>query len=265
MKRERLWLVVLLSLTGITAVFAGNGEGASGSRAGSRTNPYFEYYRRASYSNFSFAFGTGLSAYTGDLSSPMHFRRQRYHLNPHGSVNMQYRFTNYISARVEGSLFKLYSEPAPGTWNDKAFKGNNAEYYLGIVHDLYPKSEVEFYARRWNPYVFAGIGLLHYNPTDPETRESYRPQGNNAGYIYPKVARTIPLGIGINYYPHDHISIGFEAGYRFTNTDYLDDASWEGDPNPKNDGYFMYGSKLTKQLLPRKYNYKKRVKAGQRY
>ncbi len=267
MKIERLWLAVFFCITSIAAAFAENdgNKAVPLNSSGNKSVPYFELYRRASYSNFSFAVGTGLTAYTGDLSSPIHFSRQRYHLNPHGSVNMQYRITNYISARVEGSVFRLYSEPAPGTWNDKAFKGNNSEYYVAIVHDLYPKNEVEFHARRWNPYVFVGLGAVLYNPTDPETGESYRPQGNNNGYVYSRTARIIPLGLGINYYPHDHITIGFEMGYRPTSTDYLDDASWEGDPNPKNDGYFIYGFKLSKQILPRKYKYSRRVKAGQRY
>jgi hypothetical protein len=267
MMLRKIGFLLLTGLAILNHAVAGTGEGKSLTQQAIRKAdpPYLEFYRRASYTNFSFTVGLGLTAYSGELSNPFHFRRQRYHMNPHGSVAAQYRLTNYISARAEGGLFRLYSRAAEGQWDNKAFRGHNAEYYLAIVHDLFPKSEVEFHARRWNPYVFLGIGMLNYNPTNPETRESYRTQNADGEWTYPTMARIIPMGIGINYYPHDHISIGFEAGFRPTNTPYLDDTVAENDPNPRNDRYFIYGFRLTKQILPRKYNYNKRVKAGQRY
>jgi hypothetical protein len=224
--------------------------------------PYFEYYQREAFSNISLSVGFGASAYFGEYGNPLHFRRQNFHLNPHGAVALQYRLTNYISLRGEFSLFRLSSRPLDteerffASSPEIGFRTHAVEYYLGIVHDLFPKNQVEFWGRRWNPYVFAGFGQVYFVPTHPETSEQLKYR-DGADYEYHQVARLIPVGLGFNFYPHNHISVGFEAGYRFTNTHFLDGAKALDQP-ARYDKYLFYGVKLTKQFLPARYYYYKR-------
>ncbi len=224
--------------------------------------PYFEYYQRETFSNISLGIGFGPSAYFGEYGNPLHFRRQNYHLNPHGSVELQYRLTNWISVKGEFSLFRLSSRPFGSDAKffasspEIGFKTHAVEYYLGIVHDLFPKSHIEFWGRRWNPYAFAGYGQVAFTPRHPETNENLRPVLPDGEYAYHLVARLIPVGLGINFYPHNHISVGFEAGYRFTTTHFLDGAKVVEQPEPaRYDKYIFYGVKLTKQFLPARYYY----------
>ena len=98
-------------------------------------------------------------------------------------------------------------------------------------------------------YVFGGIGGVYFNPVgfdrfiDPLTGElgsgvkyglrDLRTEGQGApgdtlfapGTTYSPVAICIPMGIGIKKAFNGNGGIKLEFGFRFTNTDYLDDVS----------------------------------------
>jgi hypothetical protein len=84
-------------------------------------------------------------------------------------------------------------------------------------------------------YIFAGIGGFHYNPKAQADSNwvALRPlrtegQGLNGGpERYRKIGLCIPVGLAISKRITHQMSIGLEANFRFTNSDYIDDVSTE--------------------------------------
>ena len=86
-------------------------------------------------------------------------------------------------------------------------------------------------------YVFGGIGGVYYDPSgyDRFIDENGRLVGSGVKYklrplqtegkSYNNIAICVPAGFGIKKAFNSQGGIKLEAGYRFTNTDYLDDVS----------------------------------------
>jgi hypothetical protein len=75
-------------------------------------------------------------------------------------------------------------------------------------------------------YTITGIGLLYYLPTAEINGTLYNLRKNrNEGTFYSPLTLCFPVGLGISYAYNSHYKFSFELSYRFTTTDYLDDAS----------------------------------------
>ncbi len=206
--------------------------------------PYFSLYAHPKFSRTMWHTGVGVGIYSGDLAAPFHVGRQGGFLNPQLNAGIAYQLTHFVAFRAEGAWFRLRATPGEGLWGGTGFKGNYWEASVSLVHRIFPKYYFESIYRGFDPYVFVGIGLMRYStkPIGTLTEESGRAQGTS---------RVIPLGVGFNYQLRGNIWLSLEAGYRLTQTDLLDNASVAEDPNPKNDGYYLYRIVLTVQ--PRKH------------
>jgi len=88
---------------------------------------------------------------------------------------------------------------------------------------------------RYTPYVSLGVGVFSYDPYAYYNNEKYflrnlgtEGQGSTAypdRKPYSSMAIAIPLTVGFKYNVNDKLNVFAEAGYRFTNTDYIDDVS----------------------------------------
>jgi hypothetical protein len=82
-------------------------------------------------------------------------------------------------------------------------------------------------------YVFAGIGGFWFNPKGQYNGNWYALQPlstEGQGVVatrkqYRRFTGCIPIGLGGKYSINNNISVGFEMGFRYTFTDYLDDVS----------------------------------------
>ncbi len=84
------------------------------------------------------------------------------------------------------------------------------------------------------PYMFVGLAYFHHNPqteyngTTVSLRD-YRTEGQGVLPGAPKQYSlhqiALPIGLGVRYKLSKQLDLGFEIGWRFTTTDYLDDAS----------------------------------------
>jgi len=87
----------------------------------------------------------------------------------------------------------------------------------------------------YTPYVSLGVGLFSYDPYAYLNGNKYflRPLGTegqgDSAYKdrkpYNTMALCFPLAVGFKYNISDKMNFFVEVGYRFTNTDYLDDVS----------------------------------------
>lgn len=84
-----------------------------------------------------------------------------------------------------------------------------------------------------SPYLFAGVAGFYFNPqvkasngvlTDLQTLGT-EGQFLEGGKPYSRFALAIPAGIGFKMAATKRINLGFELGFRYTFTDYLDDVS----------------------------------------
>lgn len=82
-----------------------------------------------------------------------------------------------------------------------------------------------------NVYLFGGIAGFAFNPKAKLDGKTYKlqPLGTEGQGLdgapdpYKLTSLAIPMGLGFKYYLTRHWNVGFEAGFRYTFTDYLDD------------------------------------------
>ena len=82
------------------------------------------------------------------------------------------------------------------------------------------------------PYVFVGLAGMYFMPKARYEGKyiSLRPLGTegqtlNGGKAYSPFTVAIPFGLGVKMSLNRRMNIGFECGFRYTFTDYLDDIS----------------------------------------
>ena len=149
--------------------------------------------------------------------------------------------------------------------NEKFFRASRNQHFRNRIAELSGTFIFDlvqnrgFFYRRPDkpiPYVFAGVALAVHNPQAqaPEGGWVLSPGGvpsyeaytetnkpwtedvdpgqwvnlrdyKTEGVSYSSVLINIPFGIGVRYKLNDKLDIAFEAGYRWTFTDYLDDVS----------------------------------------
>jgi Domain of unknown function (DUF6089) len=122
------------------------------------------------------------------------------------------------------------------------FKSNMWEVYAAM--EFFPLQYIRRddydYEPRFRPYIFAGVGMFHYNPkgslTDQNgnvTWHELQPlHTEGQGFAeypdrknYKLTQMNLPYGAGFKYLVSGNINLGLELLYRKTFTDYIDDVS----------------------------------------
>jgi len=140
---------------------------------------------------------------------------ERYQDNPAGRM-----FIRYYPA--ESFAFEAGVGMAMLETSNKGKFFSTLIYPIDVRLQLQPLKQSKF-----QPFAFAGIGLLMFNPKD--SRDNLLPR-NNAGE-YGKTTSYIPLGIGGEYYVSDRAAFGLTASYNLTMTDNIDDIEIGGNDN----------------------------------
>lgn len=201
----------------------------------------------------SVSFGVGSSHYYGDLAGYRRPIRATY-IMPRWNVGLGYtrQFTPKFAARAMFTWARISGD-------DYTFNKNNPEAYaIQYVRNLHFRNDLkEFavtgiynfvadgrnsnYRAKLTPYLFGGIALLAHSPEartpaapDNEQYEARKwvklqplhteGQGQpGRDKPYSLVTAAIPVGLGLRYMLNENFNVGFEIGYRYTFTDYLDD------------------------------------------
>ncbi len=95
--------------------------------------------------------------------------------------------------------------------------------------------------QKFQPYAFAGAGLLYFDPLNQQDL----PLPRNANNEYGHLTSEIPLGGGIQFMVSDVTSFGIQASYHALSTDNLDDIK-----SGSNDTYWSFGLTITSFLKP---------------
>ncbi|GAB3975253.1 hypothetical protein GCM10028806_32490 [Spirosoma terrae] len=228
-------------LTGISLL-----SNTSDSKAQRRPNTNFVPYS-------SVSFGVGSSHYYGDLAGYRQFIRATY-IMPRWNLGLGYtrQFTPHFAARAMFTWARIAGD-------DYTFNKNNIEKNLvQYARNLHFRNDLKEFAvsgiynfvadgrnsnvrAKLTPYLFGGVALLAHSPEarTPVAEEAapYEAQKwvklqplhtegqGQPGYDkpYSLVTVAIPVGIGLRYRLNENFNLGFELGYRYTFTDYLDD------------------------------------------
>ena len=184
------------------------------------------FYATRKDRNFLISIGSGTANYYGEMVNPGEFGT----LKPNIAIGAEYYMTNRISIRSELTWFQLSGNDAKADDDRRernlSFTSNNIELsVLGAVN-LSPMG-MRFYQRsKLNLHAFAGIGVLYFNPKAEYQGQKYALQPlQTENKKYSRVQPVIPAGLGARIKLDPFFNILVEAGYRFTFTDYLDDAS----------------------------------------
>jgi hypothetical protein len=183
-----------------------------------------------------FGIGVGAAHYFGDLNTRARLNRPK----PAATAFFRKNFGNYIALRVGVSYAKIGYSDIYNTHNEQMHRRNlsfnSSVWELGLQGDFnfyrFLPGDPEF---RFTPYITFGVSAFNYDPYAYLADQKYflRPlgtegQGDTAyrdRVPYSSMAFAVPFGVGFKYALNERINIGFEAVYRFTNTDYLDDIS----------------------------------------
>lgn len=235
-----LLLIATLSSQSVEAQF--RFSNLFGSKEKSRKNRIFE-----PTSTVSLGFGT--SSYYGDLS-------------PYGRIvqstfngmrwNANFNFTRQISptfgvrfgltwARISGDdSFMDGLEGYEGNFmRNLHFRNDVKELSIVGQYDLVPTERGFLRRQAIIPYIYGGIAVFAHDPlARPDSsvylsRDWVRLQTLNTegqglpGYAtpYSLISVSFPIGFGVRYKLNSSWDLGFEMGYRYTLTDYLDDVS----------------------------------------
>lgn len=198
------------------------------------------------------AFGIGTSNYYGDIAPfnrPIQSTLQNIRWN--ASFNFTRHFSPHLSGRVGFTWARIAAddnkfEGIPGLdqlyMRNVHFRNDIKELAVTGIYNLIPESRSFRNRDKIIPYVFAGIAVFHHNPeakvpTDYAGSEassgewvnlqplSTEGQGlnGNPDQPYNLINVSIPFGVGVRYKLNRTWDLGFEAGVRYSFSDYLDD------------------------------------------
>ncbi len=163
------------------------------------------------------------------------------------TAGIRYKITPFLAIHTHGTFAsvsgddKLTKEPFRHNRNLN-FKSNIYELNVNFEASILSQREGGLYKLRGmrrtpsfeaSAYVFAGVGVFHFNPKGEYKGKWYelQPLGTEGQGISParsKYKRTqlcVPVGVGFRYFFNRRWGVGFEYGLRKTFTDYIDDVS----------------------------------------
>lgn len=193
--------------------------------------------------DFSMGISTGISSYFGDLMYNNSLFNQS---SPAFSVSGSYDFTDRFRTRLNLSFLTVKGDDAKSP--DKGTHDRNLNFVSNVIEaSLLAEIDIVDGTKNANAiYLFTGPGVFYYDPTtldrsgkkvhlhDWGTEGQTNTKYNNLQQIakkiaeksqYHKTALSYTAGVGMRHDITPFMSVGVEFGYRFTNTDYLDDVS----------------------------------------
>jgi hypothetical protein len=191
---------------------------------------FFIFYNALSAQELSVRISPGIMNYGGDLQSKAYtFQNAKFSI----AADVVYS-VNKFSLRGGVTYGKIKGDDFSSTrYKDRnlSFFTNITDANLCLQYDFLLMDE----SRKFTPYIFAGIGVFHFNPyTYYNSQKVYlQPLGTEGQglSIYPdrkKYSLTQfqnPYGVGFKYRISNQVLIGLEFSSRFLFTDYLDDVS----------------------------------------
>lgn len=189
---------------------------------------------------FDYGFGLGAANYLGEMGGKYQSRRDfiadmklsktRWAVGGFA----RYKFNNYIAAHASLTYLRIEGDDKLSTnrgrrgrnlsfRNDMLELAARADVYLYGVNDVGGTGR---YRLDFKTYAFAGLAGVMHGPKTTYNGEwvKLRPLMTE-GVKYSKFTFAVPVGLGLYFTHKRKHRYGFEAGWRVSFTDYLDDVS----------------------------------------
>lgn len=182
-----------------------------------------------------FGIAVGAAHYFGDLNTRAAVNRPKFS----AGAFFRKQFGNYIGIKVGANYARVgysdvYSKNEVQKRRNLSFNSNIWEFAVSGDFNFF-----KFYPGvsgfNYTPYVSLGVGVFSYDPFAYLANEKHflRPLGTegqgSAAYPerkpYSSMGICLPFAVGFKYNLTPSVNFFTEVGYRFTNTDYLDDVS----------------------------------------
>ena len=214
-----------------------------------------------------FMLGTGPTAFLGDLGGqdgpgkPFIYDFEPTQTRYAISASTRYYLREFHAMRGSLTYGRLRGDDATTNYPNRKYRNlnfkspvieltGNYEFYIlkpKTIHFAGARSTHIFNGNRFGAYVSAGAGLFFFNPKTQVNGTWYalqplRTEGQglaDAPAPYRRINAVFPLGGGVTYLLNRNYTIGLDFGYRWTTTDYLDDASgyyYDNDAIVRNSG-----------------------------
>lgn len=187
-----------------------------------------------------FGLWLGGANYFGDINTGTNFR----FVNPAGGIFYRYNFDERISARFNINGGRVWADDAYANneyqqTRNLGFSSNILEASFQFEFNFMPYTGAPGFSsndkHRFSPYVMAGFGVFHFNPSVVYNGDKVflQPLGTE-GQGYPQYPDSKPykrtstawlMGGGFKYRLTSQIGATLEGGVRKTSTDFLDDVS----------------------------------------
>ena len=184
--------------------------------------------------SFIIGAGTGAAFYFGDLAKDGTFR----FVKPNFALSGRYNFHDRFSVESQLTWFMLTGDDAYDPIKELrnlSFTSHNFELNV-LAHVSLFQEAIRFYQRPFaNPYIYAGIGVVNFNPTATLDGEKYnlrKLHTEGPENSYGAFTMSIPLGLGVKFRASPFINVNLDGGFRFVMSDYLDDVSSGIFPDP---------------------------------
>jgi opacity protein-like surface antigen len=171
----------------------------------------------------------GPSQYQGDLAKEQMVLKKT---KLGGGLIGRYTFNPSFALRAEINVMKVAGDDKLS--KDPSHSKRNLNFN-SFIEELTISGEYNFFkyvpgskSKRFTPFISAGVGLFHFNPTTTYKGQTVDLQPLKTELNKPNYALTqvcFPIGGGIKYNIASTWSLGLNYATRFTMTDYLDDVS----------------------------------------
>jgi len=200
--------------------------------------PFSKLGAQVYVSNWRLEIMAGTSSYNGDLVQGT-FPLKR--LGPCVGLNLKRHINNKFTFRLGLSYGRIYGDDKKNKdpeliARNLNFKSHIIELSAAVEYDFLKLRDDFNDVYKYTPYIFAGIGAFHFNPytfdnagnktylqplkTEGQGLSAFPDRKNYSLYQF-----CLPIGLGFKWNVSENIQVCYEAGYRFTTTDYLDDVS----------------------------------------
>lgn len=199
------------------------------SMAHSQQSHLYDSYK--SEGEFGVAIGAG--HYFGDLNTRAWLNRPNFS----AGIFFIKQINNYIGVRISGDYAFLgysdvYSNNETQWRRNLSFNTNLWEVSLSSYFNFF-RFIPGVPGYKFTPYLSLGAGVFTYDPYAYLDGNKYylRPLGTEGQNVdsgksqYSTMGISIPLTVGVKYSINENMNVFAEIGYRFTNSDYIDDVS----------------------------------------
>ncbi|MBL4678222.1 MAG: outer membrane beta-barrel protein [Mucilaginibacter sp.] len=168
----------------------------------------------------------GASAYIGDLNTNNLFKPS----GGYGGVFVKRNFDRYLGLRLNFVYGQISGDDSKSSIEQ--FRQRNLSFTdplteLSLTLDFNFMSYIPDAGKnKYTPYVFLGLGGTSYAPRTMYNQQQISLRHlQTEGTPYGSTALVVPFGAGFKYNISGKWTLGAELGYRYTNTDFLDDVS----------------------------------------